>query len=227
VAAATERVLAVLFDVDGTLISTGGAGAVAWRRAFMELWGVPADIGAFSDAGMTDPEVGRATFTHVLGRRPTGDELDRLLEARLGYLPQTVAESTGYRVLPGVDELLPRLAAAGYLLGLVTGGTERSARIKLERGGLNRYFGFGGFGSDSPDRTELTRRAIERAAAIEQNGLRPRDCLAVGDTPLDIAAARGAGAVSVGVASGRYRVDQLRAAGADHVVASLADGLPL
>jgi phosphoglycolate phosphatase-like HAD superfamily hydrolase len=103
VAVERERVLAVLFDVDGTLISTGGAGAVAWRLAFMELWGVPADIGAFSDAGMTDPEVGRATFTHVLGHRPTADELERLLEARLRYLPRTVAVSTGYLVLAGVD----------------------------------------------------------------------------------------------------------------------------
>jgi phosphoglycolate phosphatase-like HAD superfamily hydrolase len=219
--------LAVLFDIDGTLITTGGAGAVAWRCAFEELYGIPADIGAFTDAGMTDPEVGRETFRHTIGRAPTDAELDDVMEARIRYLPQAVEESAGYRVLDGVLELLPQLADVGHLLGLTTGGVERAARIKLARGGLNDYFGFGGFGSDSPDRTQLTIRAIERAIAINGNGLRPNDCLVVGDTPLDISAAHGAGAVAIGVASGHYGVDELRAAGANHVIASLEEGLPL
>jgi phosphoglycolate phosphatase-like HAD superfamily hydrolase len=122
---------------------------------------------------------------------------------------------------------LSQLASAGYLLGLTTGGVERAARIKLGRGGLNPYFAFGGFGSDSPDRTVLTTYAIRRAKALHGNGKIPADCFVVGDTPLDITAARGAGAVAVGVASGHYSVDELRAAGADHVVASLTEGLPL
>jgi phosphoglycolate phosphatase-like HAD superfamily hydrolase len=217
----TARRAAVLFDIDGTLISTGGAGAVAWRRAFEELHGIAADIGKYSDAGMTDPEVGRRTFIHTIGRVPSTEELDRLMAVRLRHLPQAVAEGTGYRVLPGVVDLLPRLAAAGYLLGLTTGGVEAAARIKLERGGLNQYFGFGGFGSDSDDRTELTKCAVARAAALDGNGLRSRDCLVVGDTPLDVEAAHGAGAIAVGVASGRYSVDELRAAGADRVIPSL------
>lgn len=223
----SPRRLAVLFDIDGTLITTGGAGAVAWRRAFEELYGIPADIGAFSDAGMTDPAVGRATFTHTVGHEPSDGELDRVMASRLRHLPQAVAESEGYRVLEGVVELLPRLAARGLLLGLTTGGVEPAARIKLERAGLNGFFGFGGFGSDSEDRTELTRRAIERAAAVDRNGLRARHCLVVGDTPLDISAAHGAGAIAVAVASGHYTVDELAAAGADHVIASLEEGLPL
>jgi phosphoglycolate phosphatase-like HAD superfamily hydrolase len=126
-----------------------------------------------------------------------------------------------------VRTLLPKLEDAGYLLGLTTGGVEPAARIKLSRGRLNRYFPFGGFGSDSEDRTELTKRAIARAARIQGNGLGPQHCLVIGDTPLDIAAAHGAGAIAVGVASGHYSAGELRSAGADHVVESLEEGLPL
>ena len=93
--------VAILFDIDGTLIDTGGAGAASWRLAFDDLYGIPADIGKFTDAGMTDPEVGRKTFEAVLKRKPDRKEFARLLERRLHYLHQTVAESKDYRVLPG------------------------------------------------------------------------------------------------------------------------------
>jgi phosphoglycolate phosphatase-like HAD superfamily hydrolase len=217
----------VLFAIDGTLITTGGAGAVAWRLAFEKLHGIPADIGRFSDAGVTDPEVGRLTFTQVIGRDPTCDELDRLMAKRLEFLPQVIAEAPSYRVLPGVETLLPELVAAGYLVGLTTGGTEPAARVKLARADLNKYFSFGGYGSDSPDRAELTARGVERAGAIHGRALDRHECLVVGDTPLDIEAAQAAGATAVGVASGKFTVQQLSEAGADHVLASLEEELPL
>jgi phosphoglycolate phosphatase len=221
-----ERV-AILFDIDGTLIESGGAGTESWRRAFDELYGVPADIGAFTDSGITDPEVGRITFEKVLGREPTTRELARLLTRRNTLLPETVAESKGYRVLPGVKDLLPRLSEEGYLLGLTTGGVETAAHIKLERGHLNRYFHFGGYGSDSTDRTELTRRAIERAATILGRELAREDVLVIGDTPYDIGAAHGADAIGVGVATGQYTKAQLADAGADYVLSTLEEELPL
>jgi beta-phosphoglucomutase-like phosphatase (HAD superfamily) len=101
--------LAILFDIDGTLINTGGAGAASWRLAFDELYDVSADIGEFTDAGMTDPEVGRKTFEAVLDREPERKEFTRLMERRLHFLHQTIEESEGYEVLAGVEELLPRL----------------------------------------------------------------------------------------------------------------------
>ena len=175
------KVAAILFDIDGTLITTGGAGAVAWRHAFAELYDIPADIGKFTDAGMTDPEVGRTTFVSVIGREPSARELAELMAVRLEYLPEAVAQSKGYRVLAGVESTLSRLHGEGYLLGLTTGGDESAARFKLARAGLNRYFLFGGYGSDSIDRTELTRRAIERGAALD-SAVAPDTCLVVGDS---------------------------------------------
>ncbi|MGH2866466.1 MAG: HAD family hydrolase, partial [Solirubrobacteraceae bacterium] len=97
-----ERI-AILFDIDGTLIISGGAGAASWRMAFDELYGIPADISQFTDTGMTDPEVGRQTFVAVLHRQPSRAEFAKLLERRLHYLYQTVADSKDYRVLDGVE----------------------------------------------------------------------------------------------------------------------------
>jgi phosphoglycolate phosphatase len=222
-----HRVVAILFDIDGTLITSGGAGAVSWRMAFEDLYGIPADIGKFSDAGMTDPEVGRRTFEAVVGREPSAREFSTLMSKRLGHLPQAVAESKGYRVLDGVAELLPRLVSEGYLLGLTTGGVEAAAHIKLQRGDLNRFFSFGGYGSDSADRGELTRTAVKRAATILGRPLEREQALVIGDTPLDIQAAHEADVTGVGVATGHYDVQQLREAGGDYVLASLEEPLPL
>jgi phosphoglycolate phosphatase len=205
--------IAVLFDIDGTLLTTGGAGAASWRLAFDELYRIPADISKFTDSGMTDPEVGRTTFEAVLHRKPERKEFARLLERRLYYLHQTVAESEHYRVLPGVEELLPKLIDDGHLLGLVTGNLEAAAHIKLHRAQLNRFFSFGGYGSDSTDRGELTRIAIKRAALVYGEPLSTSQVIAVGDTPRDVEGAHAAGIACVGVASDKFSVDQLSAAG--------------
>lgn len=225
-AGAQERI-AVLFDIDGTLLVSGGAGAGSWRLAFDELYGIPADIGEFTDMGMTDPEVARRTFKAVLHREPERREFARLLERRLHYLRETVAESKDYRVLPGVEQLLPRLIDDGHLLGLVTGNLEAAAHIKLHRAGLNRFFSFGGYGSDSTDRGELTRTALKRATLVYGERVSPAQAIAVGDTPHDVEGAHAAGIACVGVGSHRFTVEQLREAGADYAVASLAEPLPL
>lgn len=218
---------AILFDIDGTLIITGGAGAASWRLAFNELYGIPADIGQFTDAGMTDPEVGRKTFQAVLHRPPHRAEFTCLMERRLHYLHTTVAQSSDYHVLDGVETLLPRLIGDGYLLGLVTGNVEAAAHIKLHRANLNRFFSFGGYGSDSTDRAELTLIALRRAALVYGEDVSPAQCLAVGDTPHDVAAAHAAGVICVGVGSHHFTAEQLRQAGADYAIASLTEGLPL
>lgn len=222
---APSRPVVVLFDVDETLVHTGGSGARSWKAAFEELYGVPADIGAHTSAGETDPEVARATFSAVLGRRPSDEELDRLYGLYLLHLAEDILVAEQYRVLPGVERCLTSLGQAGVLLGLVSGAMEGAARTKLIPADLNRFFIFGAYGSDSPDRAELTGLAIEKASRLHA-GLTASQVFVVGDTPKDIAAATAAGAVSVGVATGKYSVAELTTAGADHVLASLEDPFP-
>jgi phosphoglycolate phosphatase len=170
--------------------------------------------------------VARLSFQGALGREPRPRELTRVIGGYLSALPGTVAASEGYRVMPGVRELLARLRDEDVLLGLTTGNIEAAAHIKLERAHLNRFFCFGGYGSDSKDRTELTRRAIERAGQIHGQGIDPAECDVVGDTPRDVTAAHGAGAVAIAVATGAYDVDALAATGADHVLSDLTDPFP-
>jgi phosphoglycolate phosphatase len=223
--AETPRVL--LFDIDGTLVSTGGAGAVAWRQAFEELHGIPADIGQFTDAGMTDPDVGALTFEAVLGREPTPHELALLLQRRLERLPEAIAQSTGYKVLPGVPERLRELSHEGHLLGLITGNGDGAAFVKLSRGDLMRWFTFGAYASAGVDRTGIVLRAVERGQALVGRDLPNEDIFVIGDTPLDIEAAHAADCSAIAVATGHYDVAALREAGAEHVLETLEEELPV
>jgi phosphoglycolate phosphatase len=218
--------IAVLFDIDETLVHTGGAGARSWAWAFDQLHGVPADIGAHTSAGETDPQVGRETFRAVLHREPSFDELARLYAKYLWHLSEDIWTSSAYRVLNGAEDLLARLAAAGVILGVISGAMEGAARTKLEPAKLNRYFVFGSYGSDSPDRTEVTRLGIAKAARLHGRDLSPEEVYVVGDTPRDITAGRAAAATTIGVASGHYHADELRAAQADHVLHSLTEPFP-
>ncbi len=221
-----SRAKLILFDIDGTLVDTGGAGARSWAWAFERIFDRHVDIAEHSTAGMTDPAIARVTFTQALEREPTAAELTRLMASYQAVLPDYVASSPDYRVLAGVQELLERLTGAGVLLGLTTGGLEAAAHAKLGRGCLNHFFLVGGYGSDSEDRVALTRAAVDRGGQMLDSPLDLDHVFVVGDTPLDIAAAKGVGAVSVGVASGQYGVEELSAAGAAHVLASLADPFP-
>jgi phosphoglycolate phosphatase len=224
---AADATQAVLFDIDGTLISTGGASDRAWKRAFKELQGVDVDVPAVTGKGVPDPEVGRVVFRDAIGREPTDEESEALMRRRLDHLPEEVENSSGFVVKDGVVELLDRLIDDGILLGLTTGNVEEAAHIKLQRANLNRYFSFGGYGSDSPDRTELTKKALERGEVVSGRTLERERCFSCGDTPRDVEAGHGAGIRVVGVASGEYTTEELVEAGADAVVHSLVEGLPL
>ncbi|RKR74581.1 HAD family hydrolase [Frondihabitans australicus] len=220
-----QKPLAVLFDIDETLVHTGGAGGRSWTAAFDELYGVKADIGAHSSAGETDPQVGRATFSGYLDREPTDEEMAELYARYLWHLGDEIGKP-GYRVFDGVHETLAALQKARVVVGIISGAMEGAARTKLERGGLGRYFVFGGYGSDSPDRDEATRLAVHKASLLVGHALAPHEVMVVGDTPHDIASAHAAGATGVGVATGHYSVDELRGAGADAVLSDLTQAFP-
>jgi phosphoglycolate phosphatase-like HAD superfamily hydrolase len=220
-------IAAVLFDIDGTLLHTGGAGAEAWQRAFLELYGVDVNIEEHTHAGMTDPEIAEIVFRDVVGRGGSDAERAAAIACYLGHLTDAVKESSGYRVLAGIEELLPKLTEQGVLLGIVTGNIESAAHAKLARGDLNRFFSFGGYGSDSRSRTELTKRAIERGGEVAGHPLDLASTIAVGDTPRDVKAGHGAGIRVVGVATGSYSVAELNAAGADWAIPDVEHDFPV
>ena len=213
---------ALLFDIDGTLISTGGASDRAWHRAFLELHGVDVNVPDYTGKGVPDPEVGIQCFRGAIGREPSGEEMAKLIALRQRYLGEEVESSPGYRVMPGVVELLERLTGEGRLVGLITGNTEPAAHTKLARADLNRFFAFGGYGSDANARVDVCRKALDRATVVAAGRLDRDGSIAIGDTPLDVEAGHGAGIRVVGVATGEYSIEQLGEAGADWAVADLS-----
>jgi len=217
----------LLFDIDGTLVSTGGAGAVAWKQAFEDLHGIPADIGQYTDAGMTDPDVGAQTFEAVMNRKPSPRELAQLIQRRLEHLPEAIAQSEGYKVLPGVPERLRQLSHDGHLLGLITGNGDGAAFVKLSRGDLMRWFSFGAYATAGLDRAGIVRQAVERGEATLGSDVPNTDIFVIGDTPLDIEAAHAVGCTAIAVATGHSDAEALREAGADHVLETLEEELPL
>jgi phosphoglycolate phosphatase len=214
------RAAAVLYDLDGTLLSTAGSGRRAMDQALREL-GLADGLGAMRLDGMTDRAIVREA---VLAHRLPCDELhiDRAIGRYLELLSENIEACAEYVVLPGVARSIQALRAIGAAVGLGTGNVERGARIKLERSGLNSQLPFGGFGSDHEDRAELLRAGVGRAEASVGRTLSGEEIWIIGDTPKDVAAGKKIGACVLAVATGRYSVEELRACGADVSVPDLA-----
>jgi phosphoglycolate phosphatase-like HAD superfamily hydrolase len=221
----------VLFDIDGTLLDAGGVGRAALDAAFRELWDIDGATADIVFAGSTDRELVREALTARLGvNMPAVDErmITSVLASYLQRLPEQLASSTAFRVLPGVESLLNRLAQTPQVvMALATGNLAPAARLKLAKGRLNRFFRTGGFGGDAPTRAGIVAIAIERVA--RQIGGKPerKNVYLVGDTVRDIKAARAAGVVPVGVATGPDDIETLRKAGASIALKSLAEARAL
>jgi len=208
----------LLFDIDGTLVTTGGVGRRAVERAFERAHGRGDACSLIHFDGMTDRSITRLGL-EAIGVTPDDEAIDALLSIYLGELEAELLRSTPetYRVHVGVAEALAAVSGrAGVALGLGTGNLQDGARLKLQHVGLYQHFGFGGFGSDHELRVELIRVGAERGAA--RLGLAVSACrvVVIGDTPKDVDAARGIGAESIGVGTAAFTAQQLLEHGATY-----------
>ena len=216
------RPTVLLFDIDGTLLLSGGAGRRAISRAFDEVIGAPEVLDNHDFRGMTDRTLFRAGLA-AAGRSMDAALLERLLDAYIRFLRPELVAAGHFRVLPGVVPLLDALVHRDAVaLGIGTGNVEQGAWLKLERGRLDHYFEFGGFGDDVENRAELVRCGVARGAA--RLGCAPADCrvVVIGDSVHDVRAAHDVGADCVAVQTGGHPRDELLALGATHVFETLA-----
>ncbi len=198
----------LLFDIDGTLIDTGGTGFPALRMALQDGFGIEDDLSHISLAGATDTNLCREILAHYQ-IEPTAANMALYLDGYLHHLQRLLPEKSG-RVLPGILELLEKIQSLPDLVvALLTGNLIRGAEIKLAHFGIWHFFEFGAFADDHHVRNELGHFA--RARALEKHGVEfpPESIYVIGDTPKDIACGRAIGARTVAVATGEYSTVEL------------------
>lgn len=215
----------VLFDIDGTLVLTGGAGLRAMERALEEVFGHTGGLEEIPVAGRTDWAI-LADAVRRLGRGLDGPMLSDLQHRYVSHLAEEIQHPGSGRkgVMPGIRGILDVLADRDdVLLGLLTGNFEEGARVKLGQFGLWEYFRCGAYGGDAADRNALVPVAVERARALGLPDIGDADVLVIGDTPHDVLCAQAGGATAVAVATGSSSSAELRDAGADYVFEDLSD----
>ena len=210
----------VLFDIDGTLLDTHGYGREAFIRGLARVTGERDELDYVSFAGNTD----RNVLDQVMAHRKTrlgAEEIRRIFGCIAEELRDLLAANPG-KEIAGAGAFLEHLAAEGLALGLVTGNIRACAYLKLGSVGFDRFFGFGGFGDEHADRAKIARAAL---AAAKEAGIEAEEegvCL-VGDTPYDVAAGKALGIPVIGVATGKFGAESLRAAGAILTVPDYCD----
>lgn len=212
----------ILFDIDGTLIDSGGAGVKALNSAFEEIFSIGNAFRTISMAGKTDLQI----LTEGLKRHnieSSNGVVPEFFESYISHLRKTIDAKEGH-VKAGIREALAELGKSeDFVLGLLTGNIEQGAMIKLEAFDLDRHFEIGAYGDDDADRNRLLPIAREKLRKSRALDIDYRDCIVIGDTPRDIECARPYGAYSIAVATGPYSYAVLAEAGADAVFADLSD----
>jgi phosphoglycolate phosphatase len=217
----------LLFDIDSTLLLAEDATRQAINKTFGEIFGIENPVQNVPFAGRTDPGIFRDVALKLLGRPFQGEEYQMVAERYLELLPGELDRCKSFRLLPGVDRLLPLLAARKeIILGLETGNLEPAAYMKLKRGGIDHFFTLGGFGSDSDNRTELVRKAIERARNLNHGSIPDKNIFLIGDATHDIVAGRNAGINTIAVCTGHADKNILLAESPSCLLADLSD-IPL
>jgi phosphoglycolate phosphatase-like HAD superfamily hydrolase len=216
----------LLFDIDGTLLSAGGAARRSFERALHTVYGTAGPIDGMPFDGMTDPQIARELLRAAgLDDARIDAGLQDLFDEYLNGLQKEVSATDHQtRVYPGVRELLDALAAdETVVLALLTGNHARGADIKLGSAGLREYFRFGAFGSDCEQRPGLPAVAVQRALDVTGRAFSGDDVVVIGDTPMDIRCGEALGVFTVGVATGRFGRAELLAVGADVAFDDLSD----
>jgi phosphoglycolate phosphatase len=212
----------LLFDIDGTLITSGGAGEGALMDAMHERFGIEEDLSGITIAGATDALIAQMMLEKN-GLPASAENITALLDAYLSFLGQRLSRHAG-RVLPGIVGLLDALRKReDCVLALLTGNLVRGAEVKLSHYGVWEYFEFGAFADDHRDRNELTKFA--RARALEKHGeeFSPESIVVIGDTPRDIECGKVVGAKTVAIATGNYSRAELAAHAPDYLFDDLSD----
>lgn len=215
----------VLFDIDGTIMSTGGVGREAFRQAVEAVHGPLPQAEGWRFAGKTDPQICRELLEEAgLEAAAIAEMAPRVIAHYLDGLEAGLPGAEGCHLKPGVREVIAALEAdPDVVLGLLTGNVERGARIKIAHFGLWTPFVMGAFGSDHAERPALPAIAVERARALTGTHFRGKDIVIIGDTEHDVACGEALGVRTVAVATGPFAVDELVAFGADHAFADMAD----
>jgi len=207
----------LLFDIDGTLLLTNGAGTRAANRAFEQIYGIKNAMNQIDAAGKTDPLILKEIFLNELNRDYAQQEARALYDHYIPFLEEETGKAE-ITVMPGVRQLLENLTTReDMVLGVATGNIEEGAWIKLRSAGLDKHFKFGGFGSDSHSREHLILKALDRAKNHIAHPTEFEKIFVIGDTPHDINHGRAAGALTVGVATGSYSRAQLEEHNPDHL----------
>lgn len=220
----------ILFDIDGTLIKAGGAGARALNKVIKDMFGVEHICDKVSWQGCTDKENFSLVIKRACGKKPSAKQYNEVTLKYLSLLPSEVKKSVkskNYFKLNGVEQLLVLLSKRkDVLVGLGTGNLKEGALIKLEPSGFNKYFAFGGYGCDSHIRSKVLQTAVSRAEKLLKSRIRPADVYVVGDTHLDVAAAKEAGYHSAAVLDGLGDEKLVARSGAELIVRDFSDQYP-
>ena len=211
----------ILFDIDGTLIDTGGAGLIALNRTVEDLLGIENSMDGVNPAGKTDLQILREALAKH-SREPSQDFINNFLNAYPGHLADALRKTNG-SVKPGVEVLLNDLECKPeYCLGLLTGNLEVGAQLKLKRYSLWHYFKLGAYGTDDENRNGLVQVAIRKYSEKFGVPLQSSECVIIGDTPRDVECAQVNGSPCLAVATGRYDFETLNKNGADLVLPNLS-----
>lgn len=198
----------LLFDIDGTLLLTGGCGKIALERAFLDFFQIENAWGNLIPDGKTDPNIIEEIAQDRLGRALSRKEHNHITKFYLQYFDQEIEKSVNFRLMPGVMSLLEILAKRNdILLGIATGNLEPAGRRKLKHGNIHNFFEFGGFGSDSRQRSRIVQTAIDRAEKLLGAKSSREQIFVIGDTHHDVRAANQLGVKVIAVTTGSYAAD--------------------